>query len=101
MTMAIKLGKPVRGLGPKDIATHSIWVGGLDEEKYDEDHLAPVLSKAANVTRELLNKYYSVFIVFRVEGSELLGVGEFSDLSELTSIGIMVGKELTELEDVK
>lgn len=99
--MAIKLGKAVRGLGRKDIAAHPIWVGGLDEEKYDEDHVAPVLSKSANVTRELIENYYSALIVFRVEGTNLLGVGEFHDLSELTSVGIMVGNNVTELEDVK
>src|SRR4051812_17969351 len=99
--MAVKLGKPVRGLGPKHIATYPIWVGGLDEAKYDEDHVAPVLSKTANVTRELIEKYFSAFVVFRVEGTDLLGVGEFRDLSELTSLWIMVGNEATELGDVK
>src|SRR6476646_3109421 len=99
--MAIKLGKPVRGLGPKDIAAHSIWIEYLDEEEYDEDFVAPVLTNTNNVTREMVTRHYSVLIVFRVEGTDMLGVGSFSDLPEFTPEWVMDGKKQVLLSNVK
>ena len=99
--MAIKLGKRVQGLGAKDIAAHSIWIECFEDARHGEDCVAPVLSKTENVTKEMIKKYVSVLVVFRVKGTDLLGIGDFRDFDRFTAEWVMVGAKQTPLTKVK
>ena len=98
--MAIKLGKRVHGLGAKDIAAHSIWIECF-EDAHGEDAVRPVVSKTENVTKEMIRKHLSVLVVFRIKGTDLLGIGDFRDFDRFTAEWVMVGSKQLPLSLVK
>ena len=67
--MSTKLGKPkhMAKITLNDVLANPIWVNTYDEVNYDEEYERPVLSRTANVTREIL-RMYSPIITCKVEG---------------------------------
>ena len=84
-----------------DVLANPIWVNTYDEVNYDEEYERPVLSRTANVTREIL-RMYSPILTCKVEGQELYAIGLYAEEDRaLFALAVWMKNKWRGMEEVK